>query len=68
MASSLEKKIRTRNIEGGKIKVAEAVGSLIAERAKYNGVYKVSFDRSRFKYHGRLKSLASSARLAGLRF
>lgn len=48
--------------------VAAQVGSLIAERAQKAGVTKVAFDRSGFKYHGRIKSLADSARDGGLDF
>jgi large subunit ribosomal protein L18 len=44
------------------------VGSLIAERAKSAGVTRVAFDRSGFKYHGRVKALAEAAREGGLEF
>ena len=47
---------------------AAAVGKAIAEKAKAAGVTKVAFDRSGFKYHGRLKALADAAREAGLEF
>ncbi len=47
---------------------AAAVGKLIAERAKDKGVESVAFDRSGFKYHGRIKALADAAREAGLQF
>ena len=47
---------------------ATAVGKAIAEKAKAAGVTKVAFDRSGFKYHGRLKALADAAREAGLEF
>ncbi|MCV6620172.1 MAG: 50S ribosomal protein L18 [Cellvibrionaceae bacterium] len=65
-ASTLDKSLR-----GGKTGNAEsaaAVGTLIAERAKAAGVEKVAFDRSGFKYHGRVKALADAAREAGLEF
>lgn len=52
----------------GNIKAAEGVGALVAERAKAAGVTKVAFDRSGFKYHGRVKALADAARSAGLEF
>jgi large subunit ribosomal protein L18 len=44
------------------------VGKLIAERAKQAGVEAVAFDRSGFKYHGRVKALADAAREGGLKF
>jgi large subunit ribosomal protein L18 len=52
----------------GNTKAAESVGALVAERAKAAGVTKVAFDRSGFKYHGRVKALADAARSAGLEF
>ena len=53
---------------GGNIKAAEAVGSLLAEKAKTAGVSKVCFDRGHYKYHGRIKALADAARQGGLDF
>jgi large subunit ribosomal protein L18 len=47
---------------------AEAVGKLVAERAKKAGVEKVAFDRGAYMYHGRVKALAEAARAAGLSF
>ncbi len=47
---------------------ASAIGKLIAERAKEKGVTKVAFDRSGFKYHGRVQALAEAAREGGLEF
>ena len=47
---------------------AKAVGKAIAERAKAAGISKVAFDRSGFRYHGRVKALADAAREAGLEF
>jgi len=47
---------------------AAAIGKLIAERAKEKGVTKVAFDRSGFKYHGRVQALADAAREGGLQF
>lgn len=68
-ASTLEKSIfRIHNIYTGNKKSASLVGELIAKRALKRGVTKVSFDRSGFKYHGRIKSLAEAARLFGLIF
>ncbi len=65
-ASTVEKDLR----EGatGNVDAAQKVGSLIAERAKEAGITKVAFDRSGFKYHGRVKALADAARENGLEF
>jgi len=65
-ASTLDKDLRQGKT--GNIDAAEAVGKLIAERAKEAGVSKVSFDRSGFKFHGRVKALADAAREGGLEF
>jgi large subunit ribosomal protein L18 len=50
----------------GNIDAAVKIGQVIAERAKANGIDKVAFDRSGFKYHGRVKALADAARESGL--
>jgi large subunit ribosomal protein L18 len=65
-ASTVEKDIGIKN--GGNIKAAAEVGKRIAERAKKAGVEAVAFDRSGYKFHGRVKALASAAREAGLKF
>jgi large subunit ribosomal protein L18 len=52
----------------GNITAAGAVGKLVAERAKAAGVSTVAFDRSGFRYHGRVKALAEAAREGGLEF
>ena len=54
--------------KGSKTLQAETVGKLIAEKAKESGVEKVVFDRNGYLYHGRVKSLAESARKEGLKF
>lgn len=54
--------------DGGNLAGAQAIGTLIAERAKEKGVTKVVFDRGGFLYHGRIKALADAARQAGLEF
>ena len=54
--------------KGGNAAAAEIIGKRIAERAKQAGVSKVAFDRSGFKYHGRIKALAEAAREGGLKF
>ena len=68
-ASTLQSEVKS-SIEGytGNINAAQAVGSLIAKKALENGITKVAFDRSGFKYHGRIKALADAAREAGLEF
>lgn len=65
-ASTVEKELRTA--QTGNVEAAKKVGALIAERAKAAGVSQVAFDRSGFKYHGRIKALADAAREAGLEF
>jgi large subunit ribosomal protein L18 len=52
----------------GNVDAAKAVGRAIAEKAKAAGVTKVAFDRSGFRYHGRVKALADAARESGLEF
>jgi large subunit ribosomal protein L18 len=51
-----------------KTAAAELVGSLLASRAREQGITQVVFDRGGFKYHGRVKALAEAARVAGLEF
>ena len=65
-ASTTEASLKAGN--NGNIEAASKVGKLIAERAIEKGVNKVAFDRSGYKYHGRVKALAESAREAGLSF
>ncbi|ETN91887.1 50S ribosomal protein L18 [SAR92 clade bacterium H455] len=65
-ASTLEKDLRSGST--GNTDAATVVGKLVAERAVAAGVTKVAFDRSGFKYHGRVKALADAAREAGLEF
>ena len=65
-ASTVEKDLREGKT--GNAEAAAKVGQLIAERAIAKGITKVAFDRSGFKYHGRLKALADAAREGGLEF
>jgi large subunit ribosomal protein L18 len=67
-ASSLEKDLRGKLKSGGNKSAAEAVGQRIAEKAKAAGIEKVAFDRSGYRYHGRVKALADAARAGGLKF
>ena len=66
-ASSLEKG-EGAPAKGSDKSAAEAVGKLVAERAKQAGVTDVVFDRGGYLYHGRVKALADAAREAGLNF
>ena len=65
-ASTLDSSLRSGST--GNIDAAAAVGKLVAERALEAGISKVAFDRSGFKYHGRVKALADAAREGGLDF
>ena len=65
-ASTLDKDLRSGVT--GNIEAAAAVGQLVAERAQAAGVTEVAFDRSGYKYHGRVKALADAARKGGLEF
>jgi len=67
-ASSLDKDIRGDIKVTGNVDAAVLIGKIVAERAKKAGVTKVAFDRSGFKYHGRIKALADAARENGLEF
>ncbi len=67
-ASTTEADISRETGSGGNISAAAVVGRAIAERAKSKGVTSVAFDRSGFKYHGRIKALADAARENGLEF
>lgn len=67
-ASSMEKDMQAQIKNGGNVEAAKLIGQRIAERAKQIGVEKVSFDRSGFAYHGRVKALAEAAREHGLQF
>lgn len=64
-ASSQESDLRSNRLT---VETAAQVGSLIGERAKAAGVNSVVFDRSGYKFHGRVKALADAAREAGLEF
>jgi large subunit ribosomal protein L18 len=67
-ASTVDKDLRASLKGTGNTDAAVAVGKSIAERAKAAGVTKVAFDRSGFRYHGRVKALADAARESGLEF
>ena len=65
-ASTLQADIKGSVKSTGNSEAAAAVGKAIAEKAKAAGITSVAFDRSGFKYHGRVKALADAAREAGL--
>lgn len=67
-ASTVQKELRNSLDKTGNISAAVAVGKAIAEKAKSAGVTRVAFDRSGFRYHGRVKALADAARENGLEF
>lgn len=67
-ASTVQKSVRDQVKGTGNRDAAQVVGRLIAEQAKAAGIEKVAFDRSGFRYHGRVKALADAAREAGLQF
>ena len=67
-ASTLDKEIRSQIKYGGNIEAATVVGRVLAERAKKAGITNVAFDRSGFKFHGRIKALAEAVRAGGIEF
>jgi large subunit ribosomal protein L18 len=67
-ASTAERDVRSNVKYGGNVKAASEIGRRIAEKAKQLGIAEVAFDRSGYRYHGRVKALAEAAREAGLKF
>lgn len=71
-ASTVEPEVRQQlagdSGKGGNVAAATLVGKRVAEKAKAAGIEAVAFDRSGFRYHGRVKALADAAREAGLKF
>jgi large subunit ribosomal protein L18 len=67
-ASTLEPEVRKEVGNGGNVAAATLVGKRVAEKAKAAGIELGAFDRSGFRYHGRVKALAEAAREAGLKF
>lgn len=67
-SSTVQAEVKNKVKYTGNKEAAEVVGQMIAEKAKSAGVTKVAFDRSGFKYHGRVQVLADAARANGLEF
>ncbi len=67
-AGTTSKALATEVKYGGNCAAAAKVGQVLAERARMQGIRKVAFDRTGFRYHGRIKSLAEAARKGGLEF
>jgi large subunit ribosomal protein L18 len=67
-ASTVEDEVRKQIKNGGNVKAAAEVGKRIAEKARKLGIEAVAFDRSGYKFHGRVKALAEAARENGLKF
>lgn len=66
-ASSLEEEFKDMKGKSKKnIKISERIGEILSERLKEKGIEKVVFDRSGYKYHGRVKAIAEALRKAGL--
>jgi large subunit ribosomal protein L18 len=67
-ASTVQKTVNSGLKGTGNVEAARIVGRTIAERARAAGITRVAFDRSGFRYHGRVQALAEAAREAGLEF
>ena len=67
-ASTAEAEFKAAVKNGGNVNAAAEIGKRIAEKAKQLGISNVAFDRSGYKFHGRVKALAEAAREAGLKF
>jgi large subunit ribosomal protein L18 len=70
-AASTDPKLKAvfaKDVRGGNMKGAEAIGKAIAERSMEKGIKRVVFDRGGFLYHGRVRAVADAARKAGLEF
>ena len=71
-ASTVEREVRDQlaaaKSNGGNVNAAKIIGTRIAEKAKAAGIESCAFDRSGYRYHGRVAALAAAAREAGLKF
>ena len=68
VSASTVEKIHKGKLKGTKTELAKKIGETVAKRAVEAGIKQVAFDRSGFKYHGRVKALAEAARENGLQF
>ena len=67
-ASTIDKELKANIANGGNVEAAKTVGKALAERATGKGITAIVFDRSGYKYTGRIAALAEAAREAGLSF
>ena len=67
-ASTLEQEVKSQRENKAKVDVSRVIGGLVAKRSAEKGITRVVFDRSGYKYHGRVKALADAAREGGLEF
>ena len=67
-ASTVEAEVRAQLAKGGNVAAAKLIGARLAEKAKAAGIETCAFDRSGYRYHGRVAALAEAAREAGLKF
>ena len=68
LEADVRKELAGQSGKGGNVSAATLVGKRVAEKALQAGITEVAFDRSGFRYHGRVKALAEAAREAGLKF
>ncbi len=68
LEAGVRQELAGKSGKGGNVGAASLVGKLVAEKALKAGITEVAFDRSGFRYHGRVKALAEAAREAGLKF
>lgn len=67
-ASTVEAEVRKKYPCGGTVEAAKYIGQLVAKKSVESKINEVAFDRSGFKYHGRVKALADAARAGGIKF
>jgi large subunit ribosomal protein L18 len=67
-ASTLDKEVQAELKHCGNAKAAALIGALLAKRCLAAGIKKCAFDRSGYRYHGRIKALADAAREGGIEF